>query len=124
MKKLPVIHDWHRPNNANCQQNIKAAWDCTCEKPKRKVNRKPYRVCRVRDLGVNHGVKPDIIIEVHPNGRLIFREKNRPRRFSYGTTAADVYARLVRNEALRKAALKAKERAAKRAERKAARKRR
>ena len=118
--KAPIIHDWHRPRNEACSQNKNPAKDCDCAKPKR--NFKPYRVVRVHDTEVNHGVKPDIIIEVHPNGRLIFREKGRPRRFSYGTTAADIYGRLVRNEALRKMAAKKKERAARRAERNAARK--
>lgn len=113
-----VIHDWHQPRNNACAQNHDVARDCECVKPKKIKNRKPYRVCRVHDREVPHGAKADIILEVHPNGRLILREKGRPRRFSYATTIGKIYTRLLMNEALAKAAAKAKERR----ERKAARK--
>lgn len=120
-KVMPVIKDWHQPNNEACPQNKNINRDCECARPKR--NRKPYRVCRVHCLeDIPHRVKPDIIMEVHPGGRLILREKGRPMRFSYGTTIGKIYGRLVMNEALAKARAKAAKRAAGRKARKAVRK--
>jgi len=118
--KSGKVRQWHRPNNADCPQNIKMEWDCDCKRPPR--NRKPYRVCRVHDSDVPHGTKADIILEIHPNGRLIFREKARPRRFSYATTVGKIYTRLLWNEAMTKAAAKAKARKDRKLARKKARK--
>lgn len=95
----PIIHDWHDPRNPGCSQNAHWTCDCTCEKPKRQ--RKPYRTVKVHDESVSmHKVRPDIILEIHPNGRLVLREKGR--RSSLYTTVASVYERLVIGEARKK----------------------
>lgn len=117
----PVIHDWHSPRNEACPQNQDSARDCACTQPARQRARKPYRTLRVHDSDVPHNVRPDIIMEVHPNGRLIFREKGRPRRCSYSTTVGKIYSRMVLAEALAKASARARDRAKRMKERKAAR---
>lgn len=96
-----AIPDWHQPNEKTCPQNANAKHPCTCKRP---MKRKPFRVCRVRDNTVPRGVKPEISFEVYPNGRLVFREKNRSK--FYETTAGAIYERLQQQEGQRIAQLK------------------
>lgn len=91
---LGVIKAWHDPRNYSCANNEDIYKNCTC---KRVVNRKPYRVVRVHDGKAPAGVKADIVVEVHPNGRLVFREAKRRR--GYETTAGAVYYRIMAQEA-------------------------
>lgn len=84
------IPDWHDTKNEACPQNQEGQLhkDCTCKK---QVNRKGYRVCRVHDeitKDRSHKTSQDIVIEVHPLGRLVFREKGKRKR--YETTAVRV----------------------------------
>jgi len=94
--------DYHKPRNEACHHNENPDQPCTCQGPKTR-SRKPFRVCRVRDNSAKL-IKPDIVLEVHPNGVLVFREKGR--RTSYETTAASVFAGLVWREAKAKASEK------------------
>lgn len=83
------VKDHHSPNNEECEHNQAIDRDCTC---KRVLNRKPFRVCKVHDTATkdrDRRTSPDIIIEVHPNGRLVFREKGKRTRFE--TTSVKVF---------------------------------
>ena len=92
----PIIHDWHDPRNEDCDQNRVSFADCTC---KRKINRKPYRVVRVSDpTAANYQRDGRIVVEVHPNGLLVFRERGR--RKAYSTTVGKIYTGLVWREAM------------------------
>lgn len=92
----PIIHDWHDPRNELCGQNQHLDANCTC---KRKVNRKPYRVVRVSDpTAANYQRDGRIVVEVHPNGLLVFRERNR--RKTYSTTVGKIYSNLLWHEAM------------------------
>jgi hypothetical protein len=99
---VPVIHDWHNPRAFNpdapdfCPHNLDITRDCTC---KRKVNRKPYRVVRVSDpTAANYQRDGRIVVEVHPNGLLVFRERGR--RKQYSTTVGKIYSNLIWHEAM------------------------
>lgn len=53
-------------------------------------NRKPYRVVRVHDPEKPyHGVSADFVVEVHPNGLVVIREKGR--RVRRSTTVTAIY---------------------------------
>lgn len=93
----PIIHDWHDPRNESCEQNRHPIeGHCTC---KRKVNRKSYRVMRVNDpTAANYQRDGRIILEVHPNGLLVLRERGRRKR--YETTVGKIYTGLVWREAM------------------------
>lgn len=93
---VPIIHDWHDPYNDVCPQNIDAGNSCTC---KRKINRKSYRVMRINDpTAANYQRDGRIILEVHPNGLLVLRERGRRKR--YETTVGKIYTGLVWREAM------------------------
>lgn len=85
--------DHHDPHN-DCPHNHDAEQPCTC---KRVLNRKPYRVCKVRDASAPHGIRPQLILSVYPNGMLEIREHGR--RMKVQTTLADVYARALMHQA-------------------------
>jgi hypothetical protein len=97
--------DHHKPRNEACHHNGDPDQPCSCQGPKTR-NRKPYRVCRVNDGNAPSAIRPEIILEVHSNGTLVFREKGR--RTSYSTTAGNVFAGLVWKEARAKALAKKK----------------
>lgn len=104
--------DWHQPHDDGCPNNNDPMKPCTCKRP---LHRKPYKVCRVHDNKVPHGISPDIIMETHPNGLLVFREKGR--RTRYETTAGQIFAGLVRKAGYDAAAAKRQARRNKRAAR-------
>lgn len=96
MKKEPAkLRSWHRPSNDECAQNQNVDLDCSCKK-----NRKPYRVVRVHAKDVNHGVNPDISIEIFPDGVLKLREARRSKASAKVTTIGELYAQLTRRDAL------------------------
>lgn len=101
MADIILPPDHHQPRNEACGHNIDPRYVCTCKKVK---NRKGYRVCRVTDAHAPAGVESNIVLEVHPGGLLVFREKGRRRR--YQTTAGSVFAGLVWKEAKAAAAAK------------------
>lgn len=110
--ELGNVKPWHNPHG-DCLNNGDIYKDCTC---KRVRNKRPFKEVVVHDEGVAHNVKPVIVMEIYQhNGVISFREQRRKKR--YVTTAAEVYAWLVRGEAL--AAM-----AARKATRKTTRKRR
>jgi hypothetical protein len=113
------VKDWHSPFNESCDHNINPTLACTC---KRVRIRKNYRVVKVHDTDVPHNCKPDIIMEVYPNGRLIFREAGRRKTSGYATTAGAIYSRLLMNEAKAKVLAKAQLKRQRKLERKKARK--
>lgn len=108
-----TVKDWHSPRNEECAHNGNIDADCSCKRPARQ--RKPYRVCRVHDDNVPHGCRAEIVLEVHPNGRLIFREAGRRKSNAFATSVGEIYSRLTLQHA-RQVAL------AKKAARKARRK--
>jgi hypothetical protein len=115
----PVIRDWHKPSNDECEQNKDAEANCTCKLtiPSNGKKHKPRVIFRVTDHSVMRGVKPDLVVELHDDGKLIVRESKR--RARYETTIGSVYCRLVKNHALQAAAEKARTRAANRKQAKA-----
>ena len=101
------VKDWHDPHDEGCPQNYDHRNDCTCKRP---MKRKPYRVVKVTDNGVNHNVNPKLILEIYPhNGVIAIREKRRKKR--YYSTTADIYSGMVRSAAF--AAIAAKKKARK-----------
>ena len=98
-----IVREWHSPHNDSCEHNANVAHDCTC---KRKVTRKGFKTVRVNARNVPRGVKPQLVIEIHDGGRLVFRELRR--RVSYDTTIGDVYFDLMTRAARREAATKRK----------------
>lgn len=90
------IRHWHSPRNEVCAQNFSADLDCTCTRPPRK--RKPFKVVRVCDPTVPHNVNENIVIEIHPGGRICLREKRR--KHGLWTTVGNIYAGLVWREAM------------------------
>lgn len=102
------VKECHSPSNEECLNNSDIYKNCTC---KRVRARKPFKRVLVHDEGVGHNVSPNIVMEIYTqNGAIAFREKRRKRR--YHTSTADIYAWLVRKEAL--AAMTAKRKARKR----------
>lgn len=85
----PIIKDWHNPHNIDCHQNHYTNLDCTCKRP---LTRKPYKVARVNDR--DHG---SVVLEIHPDGRLVLREKGR--KFRLETTIGAVYDELLWKQA-------------------------
>lgn len=59
---------------------------------------KPVRR-KVRVAGMPHGIKPDLVIVLYPNGIIGLREARRRR--EYQVTVGSLYARLVAQEAKR-----------------------
>ncbi len=112
-----TIKPWHDPHDADCQQNFNVRADCSC---KRIVNRKAYRVVRVNDRSVSHGIRPRFVAEIWPDGRLVIREQGRKLRVE--TTLGAVYEGCLMREARRAMAVKQAARKARRLERKAKRK--
>jgi len=102
MIHLPPDH--HQPRNEGCPHNADPEQVCTC--PAKPRNRKNYRVCRVHDSHAPRSISPEIVLEVHPGGTLVFREKGK--RTSYETTAGHVFAGLVWKAAMAKAQAKKK----------------
>ena len=87
---------WHDPHNEECLNNSDIYKNCTC---KRQVKRKPYRVVRVSDpTATNYQRDGRIVVEVHPNGLLVFRERGR--RKQYQTTVGKIYSNLIWHEAM------------------------
>lgn len=68
--------------------------------------RKPYKTVWVNCREVPHNVWPVIRLQIHPDGIIEMFEKGR--RQGYTVNVGTVYARAMLNEALRKAAAKAK----------------
>lgn len=62
--------------------------------------RKKFRVVKVHDRSAPGGVNPRLVIEVHPDGRLVIRESKR--KVFYETTVAAVYVRCILQELNRK----------------------
>ena len=93
--------DHHQPRNEECPHNLDPSLACNCKLMR---NRKPYKVCKVHDAHAKGRLSPDIILEIHPNGVLVFREKGR--RTSFETTAGAVFAGLVWKDAMSKAQAK------------------
>ena len=91
------ISDWHSPRNEKCAQNYDADLDCTC---KRVRHRKNYRVVRVKDDSVPHGVRQRIILEIHPDGTIILREQGRRKTNSYSTTTGKIFGGLLWRQAM------------------------
>lgn len=118
----PVIHDWHRPGNTECAQNKDINADCSCKLaiPKGKKKHKARIIFRVTDRNVDHRIRPDIWVEIHDNGKMIFRENKR--RATYETSVGREYCRLVKQHAFQVAGAKARERSAKRKQSKASKK--
>lgn len=105
------VKEWHNPRNDECPHNQELASDCTC---KRIVNRKPYRKVRVYDEKVPHGYRPNIVVEVWPNGLIRLREMGRRDKNAHGIFASDLLPMLVRRRALAELAAKKKARAERR----------
>jgi hypothetical protein len=95
--------DTHKPRNEACGHNHDPNNHCTCPTPKHR-NRKGYKICRVTDSHAPHSVSPDIVLEIHGNGVLVFREKRK--RKSYSTTAGAIFASLVWKDARQQAQAK------------------
>jgi hypothetical protein len=90
------VKDWHDPRNGGCAHNDYIESDCTCKRPRKA---KGFKRVVVHDSSVGHNVSPNIVLEIWPtNGVVVLREKRRRKRYS--TTTADIYAMLVRREAL------------------------
>lgn len=87
--------DHHDPRNEDCPHNTSADLPCEC---KAKRNRKPYRVVKVTDRSVGHGIRPQFITEIHPDGRLVIREQGRRHRVE--TTLGTVYENCLMRDAL------------------------
>ncbi len=81
-------------HKTGCPQRYESTDECMCDfiKPKKR-QRKPYRKVVVKDKNVQRGIREDLILEVHPNGRLVIREKGRKLRVE--TTLGVVYERLL-----------------------------
>lgn len=111
MQDTPEIRykDHHDPHNPACPHNQDAANACEC---KRVVNRKPYKVCKVEDRSVGHGIRPQFSIEIHPNGRLVIRELGR--RLRVEDSLGAIYERGLMRDARREKANKKKARKEKR----------
>jgi hypothetical protein len=110
------VKPWHDLGNAECPQNgADIDKDCTCKLVIQKNGKKPPKpriIFRVHDVRVDHRVKPDLWVEIHDNGDMIFRENQR--RVFYVTSAGKEYCRLQRNQAFALARARKAERAAKR----------
>lgn len=111
---VAIIKDWHNPGNMSCEQNHDVDADCTCPRPPRK--RKPFKVVRVCDPTVPHNVNENIVIEIHPGGRICLREKRR--KHGLWTTVGNIYAGLVWREAMAAARVAKANRKARKAGRK------
>jgi hypothetical protein len=96
-RPVATYRDWHEPQNEDCLHNHDPITQpCTC---KRKLIRKPFRVVRVRDANVGHGIRPELSIEVYPNGRLVIREAGR--RMRVEATLGAVYEQCLMRDARR-----------------------
>lgn len=93
----------HNPLNDGCPHNEDASNACEC---KRVVNRKPFKVCRVTDKSVGHGIRPAFVCEVWPDGRLVIREQGRKLRVA--TTLGTVYEQCLMRDARNAILLKRK----------------
>jgi hypothetical protein len=109
----------HDPRNDDCPHNEDPERSCECKKPR---NRKPYRRIAVCDRDVNHGVRPDLIVEIYPNARVVIREKGRRHRIE--TTVGTIYENCLKRDALIAIAKKRAARAERRKQKRAANKRR
>lgn len=92
---MTLYKEIHNPRNDTCEHNDNPDSACTCKAIR---TRKPYRVCRVTDRSASHGIKPQLILEVHPEGLLVIRESGR--RMRVETTLAIVYERALMQIAL------------------------
>lgn len=111
----PIIRDWHKPSNMACAQNHDVDANCTCKLAIPKGNgkkHKPRVIFRVTDNSVMRGIKSDLVVELHDDGKMIVRESKR--HATYETSVGQVYNRLVKNHALQVAAERARARAANR----------
>lgn len=97
--------DHHDPHSETCPHNADPENACEC---KRVVNRKPFRVCRVTDKSVGHGIRPSFVCEVWPDGRLVIREQGRKLRVvtTLGTVYEQCLMRDARNAILAKRKIK------------------
>lgn len=115
MASMGKVREWHSPHNADCPHNMSPAADCACKlqiKRNGKKKHKPRIIFRVTDNTVDRGVKPELVAELHDDGKLIIRESKC--RKGYETTLGKTYCRLMRNFALQAAATRSRERQASR----------
>ena len=61
---------------------------------------KEYRVIKVTDYSVPHGVKPELVVKVWKNGMIEIRE--RCRRVEYSATVGSVYVGALKREVMEK----------------------
>lgn len=96
------VKDWHSPNNPDCAHNTAIENDCTCKLVIRGNGKKRHKArmtFRVVDYSVSgHKIKPQLVAELHDDGKLIIRESGR--RISYETTLGKIYSRLVWSHAM------------------------
>ena len=92
---LATYTDAHSPKNEGCPHNQNPEQACTC---KRQKIRKPYRQIRVHDRNVGHGIRPQLVVAVWPDGRIEIREHKR--RLSISVTAGTIYERALIQQAL------------------------
>lgn len=97
------IKGCHDPRNESCPQNADVKFDCAC-KSARIVNRKPFKQVRVTDSQVGRGIRPEIVAELWPDGRLVLREAGR--RLRVETTLGVIYEQCVARDARRAAMAK------------------
>jgi hypothetical protein len=100
--EVTAYNDAHDPRT-HCPHNVDPNAVCTC---RRRRQRKPYRTLRVADKNVSRGIRPQLILEVHPDGRLVLREQGRRTRVE--TTLGTVYEQCLAREARRAVAAKRK----------------
>jgi hypothetical protein len=109
------VREWHAPSNSACAHNADISKDCTCKlviHSNGKKRHKPRIIFRVTDHTVSgHKTKPQLVAELHDDGKLIIRESKR--RISYETTLGKVYSRLVWSHAMQVASESKRKRAEK-----------
>ncbi len=100
------VKEWHSPRSEKCPHNRNASLPCNCKRPRR---RKHYRVVRVTDDTVPHGVRSRLAVEIYPDGTIVLRELGRRRVNALSTTAGKVMIGLLwRNAMIAAKAKKAK----------------
>lgn len=113
------VADWHKPSNDACMNNANPAADCTCvptafdllkAKGRTKKKVRSRVIFRCTDSTVDRGIKSELVVELHDDGKLTIRESKR--RQGYETTVGRLYSRLMKNHALQVAGERARARAA------------
>ncbi len=91
------VKDWHSPRSEKCPHNRDAALPCNCKRPRR---RKHYRVVRVNDESVPHGVRSRLAVEIYPDGTIVLREIGRRRVNALSTTTGKIMIGLLWRQAM------------------------